>query len=88
LILELLVISIFAGFLTYKYSKFTRIVGSGVITYIALLGYYIFGFYYNNSYEPEMLLGWLLVSTVGNVLVIPISFYFGKLLLTFRHKAT
>ena len=88
MILELIIISIFAGFITHKRSKFTRIIGSGVITYIALLVYYIFGFYYNNSYEPEMLLGWFMISTVGNVLVIPISFLLGKVLLIYQHKAT
>jgi len=88
LILELFIVSILAGFITHKRSKFTRIFGSGVITYIALLVYYIFGFYYNNSYEPEMLLGWLIISTVGNILVIPISFLLGKVLLTYQQKAT
>lgn len=88
MIIELIIISIFAGFVTHKRSKFTRIFGSGVITYIALLVYYIFGFYYNNSYEPEMLLGWLMISTVGNILVIPISFLLGKVLLTYKQKTT
>ena len=62
--------------------------GSGLITYVALAMYWAYGIHHNNEYEPEMLLGWFLMSTVGNLLVIPFSYFLGSLLLKFQRKAT
>ena len=88
MILELIIIGIFAGFITHTKSKFTRLAGSALITYMALLIYWLVGIFYNNQYEPEMLLGWLFMSTLGCALVLPISYFLGLVLLKYRGKAT
>ena len=88
MIIELILIAVFSGVITHKHSKYTRIMGSGLITYAALAIYWAYGIYYNNEYEPEMLLGWFLMSTVGNFLVIPLSYFLGNMLLRFQRKAT
>ncbi|MBA6302330.1 hypothetical protein [Colwellia sp. MB02u-14] len=88
MIIELILIAVLSGVITHKHSKYTRIMGSGLITYVVLAIYWAYGIYYNNEYEPEMLLGWFLMSTVGNFLVIPLSYFLGNMLLRFQRKAT
>jgi len=88
LIIELILIAVFSGIVTHKRSKYTRIMGTGLITYVALAIYWAYGIHKNNEYEPEMLLGWFLMSTVGNFLVVPLSYFLGNMLLRFLRKAT
>ncbi|MBA6346600.1 hypothetical protein [Colwellia sp. BRX8-9] len=88
MIIELVLIAVLSGVVTHKHSKYTRIIGSALITYIALAMYWTYGIYYNNEYEPEMLFGWFLTSTVGNCLVIPVSYFLGSMLLQYQRKAT
>jgi hypothetical protein len=79
---------VFSSFVTHKHSKYTRIVGSGLITYVALFLYWAFGISYNNEYEPDMLFGWFIISTLGNFLVIPVSYFLGYVLIKYQRKAT
>ena len=83
-----LLIAVLAGVITYKRSKFTRFAGSGLLTYVALFIYWNLGVYINGGYEPEMILGWLLVSTIANLVVVPLAYYVGYLLLRYKGKVT
>ncbi len=83
-----LLIAVLAGAITYKRSKFTRLVGSGLLTYVALFIYWNLGVYINGGYEPEMIFGWLFVSTIANLVVVPLAYYVGYLLSRYRAKVT
>ena len=79
-----LIIAIIAGFLTYRHSRTTRIIGAIVVNHVSLFLYFIVGIFINNEYEPEMMIGWFIFSILANIAVVPVSYIIGALLLKFR----
>lgn len=75
-LLILLAIILVSALFSYKRSRFIVAVVAILTNYIILLVYWAAGIYLHNEYEPEMLIGWFIFSSLSTLIVVPASIIF------------
>jgi len=76
IVILLFLVAVLATVVSFKLTILVRVSLAVALTYASFFIYYVLGIYINNKYEPEMLIGGLLISTVGSVLVVALTVIF------------
>jgi len=85
-LLVLLLVILVSTLFSYKRSKFIVGVVAILTNYIILLAYWTAGIYLHNEYEPEMLIGWFILSSLSTLIVVPASITFAWAMRKFTCK--